>query len=116
MRLLLARTVIGCAALATMLALGGPGVRVTRADDAPVSVVPLESDGPTCDASKPLQPSQQVVESLAALREQAARQQAAGGDVPVALNNRGYNYGSEDPDTAAVIRELERIRVESVAR
>ena len=106
-------TVIGYVALLGTLILTGPGVRATRAEDPAVSVAPIETEGPTCSAASPIDESEQIAAFTRALREQAAAREAAGHEMPVALNGRGYNYGPGGADFAAKLaRQLDQIRQE----
>ncbi|MAE94699.1 MAG: hypothetical protein CL910_08575 [Deltaproteobacteria bacterium] len=112
------RDLAGLLALATMLALGSPGVQVARAEEAPSATVtrtPLsnpalqsidEESGPqSCEpAPRNLPSASQLGPALQALQ---AKVEAEGGDV-VVFNGAGHNYRS----SRGPLSELGEIRAE----
>jgi hypothetical protein len=110
-----ATALVALAAAGILLALGGPGVTVARADGA--RRVPLEigGDGASCRAhaadDAPRVAATRTSEAMARLQEQMRRELEAGGGDVVVLNGRGYNYGRDKrPDPA---RELQILRREA---
>ena len=93
--------------LVAMLALSSPGVRVVRAD-APTAA------GPVCEASGvrtiPGQDVSAILEHLrAAALAEAAKQPDSNGESPIALNNRGYNYGpAGSSNIGSLLQQLQR--------
>jgi len=92
-------TVLGCLAVAGMLALLPPGIEIVRADDGPVRTeAASSSDGLTCEAGT-IAGADQVAEYLRRIQqlqidEMKRTAPNAGADAEaIVLNNRGYNYG-----------------------
>jgi hypothetical protein len=89
-----------------MLALSSPGVRAVRADPGLVSEL---APGPSCSAESADATDAVLRAALEQARlragERAAARTQAGEQEPVALNNRGYNYGPPD-DPLHAIREI----------
>jgi hypothetical protein len=95
------KTTGGILALLVTFLLALPGVKAVRAED---SRAPLaSSDGPQCN---PADPEHEVAQAGATMQQlqaqiaaQIAAQGGAGENVPILLNNRGYNYGrGDDPE------------------
>jgi len=98
-------SVLGYAALLLSLLLSSPGVKWVRADEPLVSTAPVTTEGPVCEAQQPIDDHKlaQVLDTLTPQIE--AREQAPDPNRPIALNNRGFNYGPEDSEAAiAAIR------------
>ncbi len=94
-------SVVGLVALGTALALTSPGVRVVEAGepapevaDGPASYAP--APGPACSAS-PSSSADDFQRAMKQARRRAMLRLENGGEQPVMLNNRGYNYGSTHP-------------------
>jgi hypothetical protein len=98
------RSILGYLALLVTLLLAGPGVRVVRADDAAESPVSEAGDGPMCSAQQPLD-ERKVAAALEAVRQQAPAANPADAQAPIALSNRGYNYGPSPEAALDEIRE-----------
>jgi hypothetical protein len=99
-----AKTIFGLLCLAAALLLGSPGVRVVPA--LAEELVSAAEPGPQCSARQAPAADAEVEALLAKLRQELMAGGAAGDDVPVVLNGRGYNYGP------APRIELDRIRAE----
>ena len=93
-----AMTVAGVLALAGMLALSSPGVRVARAGDgsaasgaSPAQVSSGEASG-SCKVGDA--PKRQVDQSAVSARiaERLRAEMASSDEKPIVLNGRGYNY------------------------
>ena len=107
------KTIGGILALLVTFLLALPGVKAVRAEDrrAPLA----SSDGPQCN---PAAPEHEVAQAGATMQElqariasQIAAQGGTGENMPILLNNRGYNYGpGNDPERIAA--DALRIRSE----
>jgi len=90
------KTACGLLALLATLVLALPGVKAVRAE--PLRNRIATSDGPQCNNAAPEVEIAQSAASAEQIQAQIAAQLAAqagsGEDVPILLNNRGYNYGS----------------------
>jgi len=92
-------TTLGTLALAAMLALMSPGVRVVRAADGPDADAPVSTEEPlTCEAPRSPYQERAVADHLElATKLQRERLAAAAAEVDAGaeirvLDNRGYNY------------------------
>ncbi len=97
------KTALGLLALAALLLLASPGVRVARAE-------PAAPEAPVCAAEAGRDGALEVAELLERLRREAAAGPplaAAGaeGESLVPLNGRGYNYGAAPSGDAAALRQ-----------
>lgn len=114
-----AKFVAGLLALAGMLLLSSPGVRVARAGDgaagsseSPASATVSGADAGVCsvdsaDASRAARSSVPTAEQIAA---RIRTEMMSSGERPIVLNGRGYNYRvARDPQ-----RELELLRAEAL--
>ncbi len=90
-------TLGGVLALAGVLLLGSPGVRVRAEEPASVSSAQVEEPAPVCQATAALNASFDASHLIESYRQQALGQQAlaaaSSSDQPILLNGRGYNYG-----------------------
>lgn len=113
------RPLLALVAAGALLALGGPGVTVARAD-AGARRIPLEiGDGASCrvqDREERAREAQRgSAAAMARLQERLRAQLEADGGEAVVLNGRGYNYGRDervDPARELMIlfRDAERQR------
>lgn len=105
-------SILGALALGVSLLLASPGVQVAAAEDGRNAPLSLDgSEKTSCDVDDvPGTTSRRAVTSRAALaRIQALMQQelAQGGEKPIVLNPRGYNYQA-DRDPATELRIIQR--------
>jgi hypothetical protein len=102
------KTACGLLALLATLVLALPGVKAVRAEN--LAAGPASSDGPQCNPEAPeAKIAQQEVDMRALQARLEARVAAQGGkdaNMPILLNNRGYNYGPG--------RDLDRIAAEAI--
>jgi hypothetical protein len=111
-----AKTVTGTLALVGMLILSSPGVRVAQAgdgdasspDSSPVEVSGADAGG-TCKVGDDPKPRVDRSVLSARIAERLRAEMQSGGEKPVALNGRGYNYRTaRDP-----LRELAIVEAEA---
>lgn len=111
-----AKTLAGVMALVGMLALSSPGVRVARAGDgdAPSSGISpriLSDDAGSCPAGDKPAPWVHRPSVSAYIAQQLKAEMQSGGEKPVVLNGRGYNYRiPRDPQRELAIIEAEAAR------
>jgi hypothetical protein len=102
------RNLPGLAALLAAFVLALPGVKAVRAADTAGSA--SLADGPTCHDTSTAGESTQIPALAEEIRRQiAASAAASGGQTPILLNNRGYNYGPGNSLERTAL-DLERIR------
>jgi hypothetical protein len=86
--LTLAKNALGCAAVASMLVLSSPGVKVVRAGE-PHADEAVCSESPRV-AETAIKALDQAI--LAEIQQPRPGPQRAGDDEIIVLNNQGYNY------------------------
>ena len=100
-------TMGGWLCLVAMLVLSSPGVKVVRAD-APTAA------GPVCRASGAQGVPRRDVSAIlkrrrAAAPAKAAEQPDSNREIPIALNNRGYNYDpAGSSNIGSLLQKIER--------
>jgi hypothetical protein len=101
------RAIPGWLAVAALLLLTSPGVRLVRADaDVLVSEVPA---GPSCSGRSSASIEADLARYIQEARRAAETDPAKAGDDVVVLNGRGYNYGpAPTPSLHGVLLDASR--------
>jgi len=113
-----AKMVVGSLAMAGMLALSSPGVRVARAGDGDAalseryrSVVSNSGSSQSCKVGGQSDAGSDRSAVLAQITERIRAEMQSSDEKPVVLNGRGYNYRtSRDPQLELRILQAEAAR------
>lgn len=113
-----AKMVVGSLAVAGMLALSSPGVRVARAENGEAalseryrSVVTSSGSSQSCKVGEQSDARSDRSAAFARIAEQIRAEMQSSDEKPVVLNGRGYNYKvARDPQLELRILQAEAAR------